>query len=190
MTRSSWSTSRSSVNSQTPVAVPRMPDDNSIIASAISMARLRQYEMAPVNDDAEIWLVTLATATLFVPVSVDHPLLMLLFLAAISIGFSLLGFVIGIWAQNFEQLQVVPMLVVTPLTFLGGIFYSIGAIGEPWRTITHLNPILYLVSGFRWTFFGIADVPLEASVAIMAAAIVLPLAATIWIFRTGYRLKS
>ena len=135
-------------------------------------------------------LVTLATATLFVPVSVDHPLLMLLFLAAISIGFSLLGFVIGIWAQNFEQLQVVPMLVVTPLTFLGGIFYSIGAIGEPWRTITHLNPILYLVSGFRWTFFGIADVPLEASVAIMAAAIVLPLAATIWIFRTGYRLKS
>ena len=135
-------------------------------------------------------LVTLATATLFVPVSVDHPLLMLLFLAVISIGFCLLGFVIGIWAQNFEQLQVVPLLVVTPLTFLGGVFYSIGAIGEPWRTITHLNPILYLVSGFRWTFFGIADVSIAASVAVMAAAIVLPLAAIIWVFRSGYRLKS
>jgi ABC-2 type transport system permease protein len=96
-------------------------------------------------------LVTLATATLFVDVSIAHPLLMLVFLILISVGFCLLGFVIGIWANNFEQLQVVPLLVVTPLTFLGGVFYSIGAIAEPWRTITHLNPILYLVSGYRWT---------------------------------------
>jgi len=109
---------------------------------------------------------------------------------AISIGFCLLGFAIGIWAQNFEQLQVVPMLVVTPLTFLGGVFYSVAAIGEPWRTVTHLNPILYLVSGYRWTFFGIADVPLWSSVAAMAASIVLPLAMIVWMFRTGYRLKS
>jgi len=135
-------------------------------------------------------LVTLATATLFVTVTIDHPLLMLLFLATISIGFCLLGFAIGIWAQNFEQLQVVPLLVVTPLTFLGGVFYSVASIGEPWRTVTHLNPILYLVSGYRWTFFGITDVPLWTSVAVMAAAIALPLATITIMFRTGYRLKS
>jgi len=135
-------------------------------------------------------IVTLATATLFVEVSIDHPLLMLLFLVVISIGFCLLGFAIGIWAQNFEQLQMVPLLVVTPLAFLGGVFYSVAAIGEPWRTVTHLNPILYLVSGYRWTFFGISDVPLWASVAVMLASILIPLAMIMWMFRTGYRLKS
>ena len=135
-------------------------------------------------------LVTLATATFFVDVSVQHPLLMVAFLIAISIGFCLLGFAIGIWAKNFEQLQVIPLLVVTPLTFLGGVFYSVSSIAEPWRTVTLLNPILYLVSGYRWTFFGISDVPLWSSIAVMAAAIALPLAAIIWIFRTGYRLKS
>ena len=135
-------------------------------------------------------LVTLATATLFVDVSINHPLWMLLFLTAISIGFCLLGFAIGIWAQNFEQLQVVPMLVVTPLTFLGGVFYSVAAIGEPWRTVTHLNPILYLVSGYRWTFFSVTDVPLWTSAAVMAGSILLPLAMIVWMFRTGYRLKS
>ena len=135
-------------------------------------------------------LVTLATATLFVDVRVDHPFLMLLFLVAISLGFCLLGFAIGIWAKNFEQLQVVPLLLVTPLTFLGGVFYSVGEIGEPWRSVTLMNPILYLVSGYRWTFFSAADVPLWSSVAMMAAAIVLPLAAIVWIFRTGYRLKA
>jgi len=135
-------------------------------------------------------LVTLATAALFVEVRIDHPLYMLLFLAAISIGFCLLGFAIGIWAQNFEQLQVVPLLVVTPLTFLGGVFYSVASIGEPWRTVTHLNPVLYLVSGYRWTFFSVTDVPLWTSVAVMAAAIVLPLTIITIMFRTGYRLKS
>ena len=135
-------------------------------------------------------LVTLATANLFVDVQVDHPLLMLLFLVAISIGFCLLGFAIGIWAKNFEQLQVVPLLVVTPLTFLGGVFYSVAAIGEPWRTVTQLNPVLYLVSGYRWTFFSVTDVPLWSSVAVMVAAILLPFAAIVWIFRTGYRLKA
>ena len=135
-------------------------------------------------------LVTLATATLFVDVRVDHPLLMLAFLAAITIGFCLLGFAIGIWAKNFEQLQVVPLLVVTPLTFLGGVFYSVAALGEPWKTLTQLNPILYLVSGFRWAFFSHADVPLWSSLAVMAASIALPLAAIVWIFKTGYRLKN
>ena len=135
-------------------------------------------------------LVTLATATLFVDVHVAHPLLMLAFLVAISTGFCMVGFVIGIWAKNFEQLQVVPLLIVTPLTFLGGVFYSVDALGEPWRTVIHLNPILYLVSGFRWTFFGTADVPLAASLAVMAGAILIPLVAITWIFRTGYRLKN
>ncbi len=135
-------------------------------------------------------LVTLATATLFVDVHIAHPLLMLAFLVAISTGFCMIGFWIGIWAKNFEQLQVVPLLVVTPLTFLGGVFYSVAALGEPWRTVTRLNPILYLVSGFRWTFFDTADVPLAASVAVMAGAILIPLAAITWIFRTGYRLKN
>jgi ABC-2 type transport system permease protein len=125
-----------------------------------------------------------------VPVTIAHPLLMLLFLVAIATGFCLLGFVIGIWARNFEQLQVVPLLVVTPLTFLGGVFYSVAALGEPWRTVTHLNPILYLVSGFRWTFFGSADVPLAASLTVMAGAILIPLTLIAWIFRTGYRLKN
>jgi len=135
-------------------------------------------------------LVTLATAALFVDVRIDHPLLMLLFLATISIGFCLLGFAIGIWAQNFEQLQVVPLLVVTPLTFLGGVFYSVASIGEPWRTVTHLNPVLYLVSGYRWTFFSVTDVPIWTSVAVMTAAILLPLTIITVMFRTGYRLKS
>ncbi|WP_324807801.1 ABC transporter permease [Sphingomonas sp. LY29] len=148
------------------------------------------YVGAAVTKSVVLALVTLATAALLVDVRIDHPILMLLSLIAISAGFCLLGFAIGIWAKNFEQLQVIPLLVVTPLTFLGGVFYSIEAIGEPWKTVTHLNPILYLVSGFRWTFFSHADVPLAASVAVMAAAILLPLAAIVWIFRTGYRLKS
>ena len=155
-----------------------------------SLETVLAYVGAAVTKSLVLALVTLATATLFVEVRFDHPLLMLLFLAAISIGFCLLGFAIGIWAQNFEQLQVVPLLVVTPLTFLGGVFYSVAAIGEPWRTVTHLNPILYLVSGYRWTFFGVTDVPLWASVAVMVGAILLPLAVITIMFRTGYRLKS
>ena len=148
------------------------------------------YVGAAVTKSMVLALVTLATATIFVDVRVEHPAMMVLFLLLITIAFSLLGFVIGIWAQNFEQLQIIPMMIVTPLTFLGGAFYSVGALAEPWRTVTHLNPILYLVSGFRWTFFSHADVPLAASVAVMAGAILLPLAVIVWIFRTGYRLKQ
>ena len=135
-------------------------------------------------------LLTLATATLFVDVHIAHPLLMLAFLVAIAVGFCLIGFAIGIWAGNFEQLQVFPLLVVTPLTFVGGVFYSTDALAEPWRTVTHFNPVLYLVSGYRWTFFNLADVPLSASIAVMAACIALPLAAITWVFKTGYRLKA
>ena len=98
--------------------------------------------------------------------------------------------VIGIWAQNFEQLQIIPMMIVTPLTFLGGAFYSVGALAEPWRTVTLFNPVVYLISGFRWTFFGVADVPVWSSVAMMVAIIALCLAAIAWVFKTGYRLKQ
>ena len=148
------------------------------------------YVGAAVTKAVILALITLATAALFVSFRIDHPWLMLIAMIAISTGFCLLGFVIGIWAENFAQVQVVPVLVVTPLTFLGGVFYSVATLAEPWQTVTRLNPILYLVSGFRWTFFSHADVPLSASIAVMSGAILLPLAAIIWIFRTGYRLKN
>ena len=155
-----------------------------------SMETVLAYVGAAVTKSMVLALVTLATATIFVPVRVDHPLLMLLFLTAITTAFCLMGFVIGIWAKNFEQLQIVPMLIVTPLTFLGGAFYSVTTLAEPWRTVTLFNPVVYLVSGFRWTFFGVADVPVWSSVAVMAAVIAVCLAAIIWVFKTGYRLKQ
>jgi ABC-2 type transport system permease protein len=155
-----------------------------------SLEAVLAYVGAAVTKSVILALITLATATLFVHVRVDHPLLMILFLLAITTGFCLLGFVIGIWAQNFEQLQIVPMLIITPLTFLGGAFYSVNALGEPWRTVTLFNPVVYLVSGFRWTFYSVADVPVWSSVAVMAAIIAICLAAVAWIFKTGYRLKK
>jgi ABC-2 type transport system permease protein len=155
-----------------------------------SLEAVLAYVGAAVTKSVILALITLATATLFVHVRVDHPLLMILFLLAITTGFCLLGFVIGIWAQNFEQLQIVPMLVITPLTFLGGAFYSVNALAEPWRTVTLFNPVVYLVSGFRWTFYSVADVPVWSSVAVMAAIIAVCLAAVAWIFKTGYRLKK
>jgi ABC-2 type transport system permease protein len=155
-----------------------------------SLEAVLAYVGAAVTKSMVLALITLATATLFVDVRVDHPLLMILFLIAITTGFCLLGFVIGIWAQNFEQLQIVPMLVITPLTFLGGAFYSVSALAEPWRTVTLFNPVVYLVSGFRWTFYSVADVPVWSSVAAMAAIIAACLVAIAWIFRTGYRLKK
>jgi ABC-2 type transport system permease protein len=148
------------------------------------------YVGAAVTKSLILAIVTLATATLFVEVRVDHPVAMILFLVAICTAFCLLGFVIGIWAQNFEQLQIVPMLIVTPLTFLGGAFYSIDALAEPWRTVTLFDPVVYLVSGFRWTFYSTADVPVWSSVAMTAAIIGVCLIAISWIFRTGYRFKQ
>lgn len=148
------------------------------------------YVGAAVTKSMVLALVTLATATLFVDVRIEHPVLMLVFLLLIAIAFSLLGFVIGIWAQNFEQLQIIPMMVITPLTFLGGAFYAIEALAEPWRTVTLFNPVVYLISGFRWTFFGIADVPVWTSVAMMIGIITACLTAIAWVFRTGYRLKQ
>ena len=154
-----------------------------------SLETVLAYVGAAVSKSVILALITLATATLFVDVRIDHPLLMLLFLLLVTTGFCLLGFVIGIWAQNFEQLQIIPMMIVTPLTFLGGAFYSVDALAEPWRTITLFNPIVYLVSGFRWTFYSVADVPVWSSLAMMAALIAGCLIAITWMFRTGYRLK-
>ena len=148
------------------------------------------YVAAAVTKSVILALVTLATAILFVDVRVDHPLLMLLFLLAITTGFCLFGFAIGVWAKNFEQLQIIPMLIITPLTFLGGAFYSVNALGEPWRTVTLFNPIVYLVSGFRWSFYSVSDVPVWTSAAVMVAIIAGCMAVIAWMFRTGYRLKQ
>jgi ABC-2 type transport system permease protein len=148
------------------------------------------YVGAAVTKSVILALVTLATALLFVPLQLDHPAWMLLFLFGITTGFCLFGFAIGVWAQNFEQLQIIPMMVITPLTFLGGAFYSINALGEPWRTVTLFNPVVYLVSGFRWSFYSIADVPVWSSVAVTAALIAICMAVIAWMFRTGYRLKQ
>ena len=135
-------------------------------------------------------LITLATATLFVDVEVQRPAMMVLLLILISIGFCLMGFFIGLLANNFEQLQFIPLLVVTPLTFLGGVFYSVSALEEPWRSVTLANPIVYLVSAYRWTFYGVSDVSLVASMTGVALTILLPLVAIAWIFKTGYKLKN
>ena len=135
-------------------------------------------------------LVIFATAHLFVPISVMHPVLMLLYLLLVALTFCLFGFMVGIWAKGFEQLQVIPLLIVTPLTFLGGAFYSIDMLGEPWRSITLFNPVVYLINGFRWTFFGTADVSFGMALAATLAFFLACLAGVWWIFRTGYRLKS
>jgi len=148
------------------------------------------YVGAAVTKSVILALVTLATALLFVPLQLDHPIWMLVFLFGITTAFCLFGFAIGVWAQNFEQLQIIPMMVITPLTFLGGAFYSINALGEPWRTVTLFNPVVYLVRGFRWSFYSVADVPLWSSVAMMLGMIALCMAVIAWMFRTGYRLKQ
>ena len=148
------------------------------------------YVGAAVTKSVLLALVTLITATLFVHVELDHPLWMILFLLGITSGFCLFGFAIGIWAKNFEQLQIIPMLFITPLTFLGGAFYSVSALAEPWRTVTLFNPIVYLVSGFRWSFYSVADVPVWSSIAVTLALNALCVAVIAWMFRTGYRLKQ
>ena len=135
-------------------------------------------------------LVIFVTAHLFVDIQVKHPILMLLYLLLVAGTFCLFGFIVGVWAKGFEQLQVIPLLIVTPLTFLGGAFYSIDMLKEPWRSITLFNPIVYLINGFRWTFFGTADVSFPAALAATFAFFLACAGVIWWIFRTGYRLKS
>jgi ABC-2 type transport system permease protein len=135
-------------------------------------------------------LVILATAYFFVPVTILHPLEMVLFLALVSFAFSLFGFIIGIWAQSFEQLNFIPMLVVTPLTMLGGVFYTIDMLPEAWQGLASLNPVVHLISGFRWAFFGLDGDNVGISLAVTLAFVAILLAIVAWIFRTGYRLKN
>jgi ABC-2 type transport system permease protein len=148
------------------------------------------YVGAAATKSAVLGLIILATAALFVPLEILHPVEMLAFLILISTTFSLFGFIIGIWAQGFEQLQMIPMLVVTPLTFLGGSFYSIDMLPPMWRTITLFNPLVYLISGFRWTFYGSGDVGIGVSLAATLGFLLICLAVVGWMFRTGYRLKN
>jgi ABC-2 type transport system permease protein len=148
------------------------------------------YVGAAMTKAMAVSLVILATANLFVPVTILHPLWMIAFLLLVAATFCLFGFIVGIWAKGFEQLQIIPMLVVTPLTFLGGAFYSIHMLPEPWRTATLFNPVVYLISGFRWTFYGTADVSPGISLAATLGFLLLCLGTIWWIFRTGYRLKS
>ena len=148
------------------------------------------YVGAAATKSTVLGLIILATAYFFVPLRIAHPLWMLAFLLLTAITFSLLGFIIGIWADGFEQLQFVPLLVITPLTFLGGTFYSISVLPPAWQTVTLFNPVVYLISGFRWAFFEIADVHVGVSLGMTAVFLIVCLATVWWIFKTGYRLKT
>ncbi|CAB3746684.1 ABC transporter permease [Paraburkholderia solisilvae] len=148
------------------------------------------YVGAAATKSLVLGLIILATAGLFVPLQIQHPLWMALFLVLTSVTFSLLGFIIGIWADNFEKLQIVPLLIVTPLTFLGGSFYSVAMLPPGWRVVALFNPIVYLISGFRWSFYGLADVSVGISLGMTALFLAIFLAVIAWIFKTGYRLKS
>ena len=135
-------------------------------------------------------LIILGTSSLFVPLQIVHPVWMLTFLVLTSVSFSLFGFILGVWADTFEQLQIVPLLIVTPLTFLGGTFYSTSVLPPLWRTVTLFNPLFYLISGFRWSFFGLADVNVGISITVIVLFLLLCMATVWWIFKTGYRLKA
>lgn len=148
------------------------------------------YVGAAATKSVIVGVIILATARLFVDYHIAHPLLMVSFLLLTAITFSLFGFIIGIWADNFEKLQVIPLLVITPLTFLGGSFYSIHMLPPIWQKVTLLNPVVYLVSGFRWSFYDLADVGVGISLAAIAGFLVACLVTIGWIFRTGYKLKS
>jgi ABC-2 type transport system permease protein len=151
---------------------------------------LAGYVGAAATKSIILGIIMLVTARLFVDFTIVHPMWVIAFLVLTSVTFSLFGFIIGIWAEGFEQLQLVPLLIVTPLTFLGGSFYSIDMLPPVWRTITLFNPVVYLISGFRWSFYGISDVGVGVSLSMTLAFMALCLAVVWWIFKTGYRLKA
>lgn len=148
------------------------------------------YVGAAASKSVVLGLIILATAALFVPLRIAHPVWMLAFLLLTAVTFSLVGFIIGIWADGFEKLQVVPLLIVTPLTFLGGSFYSIAMLPPFWQKVALFNPVVYLVSGFRWSFYDQADVPVALSLGMTALFLAMALGTVVWIFRTGYKLKA
>jgi ABC-2 type transport system permease protein len=147
------------------------------------------YVGAAATKSIALGLIILGTAALFVPITIVHPLWMIAFLVLTAVTFSLFGFIIGIWAKNFEQLQFIPMLIITPLTFLGGAFYSIDMLPPMWRTIALFNPVVYLISGFRWSFYESSDVSVVVSLAMTLGFFMICMAVVAWIFKTGYRLK-
>ena len=162
-----------------------------LLSAPVSYAEiLLAYVGAAASKSIILGLIILATAGLFVPLQVLHPFWMLFFLVLTSVTFSLVGFIIGVWADGFEKLQVVPLLIVTPLTFLGGSFYSIDMLPPFWQKVALFNPVVYLVSGFRWSFYDQADVSLGWSLGMTGLFLLASLAVVAWIFRTGYRLKS
>jgi ABC-2 type transport system permease protein len=148
------------------------------------------YVGAAATKSVMLGVLILVTARVFVPYEIQHPLWMLFFLVLTAVTFSLFGFIIGLWADDFQKLQVIPLMVVTPLTFLGGAFYSIDMLPPAWQTITLFNPVVYLISGFRWSFYGIADVNVVVSAVAILGFLAVCLAAVWWIFRTGYKLKA
>jgi ABC-2 type transport system permease protein len=148
------------------------------------------YVGAAATKSIILGVIVLMTAGFFVPLQIDHPVWMATFLVLTAVTFSLFGFLIGIWADGFEKLQVIPLLVITPLTFLGGTFYSLSVLPPFWQTVTLFNPVVYLVSGFRWSFYGVADVSVGLSLAMTLACLAACLALVWWIFKTGYRLKA
>jgi ABC-2 type transport system permease protein len=148
------------------------------------------YVGAAATKSIIVGLIILATAFFFVPLRVDHPVWMIAFLFLTAITFCLFGFIIGIWADGFEKLQVIPLLVITPLTFLGGSFYSINLLPPFWQKVALINPVVYLISGFRWSFYGVSDVSVGVSLAMTCVFLVMCLAIIAWIFKTGYRLRN
>jgi ABC-2 type transport system permease protein len=148
------------------------------------------YVGAAATKSVILGLVILATAAFIVPLRIEHPVWMVLFLVLTSVTFSLFGFIIGIWADGFEKLQIIPLLIVTPLTFLGGSFYSINMLPPVWQTVSLFNPVVYLVSGFRWSFYGLADVDVWVSLGMTCLFLAGSMAVVAWMFRTGYRLKT
>jgi ABC-2 type transport system permease protein len=148
------------------------------------------YVGAAATKSVVLGLIILLTARIFVPLRIDHPFWMIVFLLLTSVTFSLLGFIIGIWADGFEKLQIIPLLIVTPLTFLGGSFYSINILPPFWKTVALFNPVVYLISGFRWSFYGLADVEVGVSFGMTLVFLAVFIAIVAWIFKTGYRFKS
>ena len=162
-----------------------------ILSAPISFIEiLLGYVGAAATKSIILGLIILATAGFFVPLHVTHPFWMLAFLLLTSVAFSLLGFIIGIWADGFEKLQIIPLLIITPLTFLGGTFYSISVLPPLWQKIALFNPVVYLVSGFRWSFYEIADVSVSVSLGMTLVFLLICLAIVWWMFKTGYRLKN
>jgi ABC-2 type transport system permease protein len=162
-----------------------------LLSSPVSMTEIvLGYVGAAATKGMMIGLIILATAWMFVDLSIAHPLVMLLFFILTAVTFSLFGFIIGIWAKDFEQLNLIPMLVIPPLVFLGGSFYSVNMLPPFWQAVSHFNPVLYLISGFRWSFFEIADVNPVVSFSIIIVFLAVLMSLLTWIFKTGYRLRN